>query len=328
MRNIIALPLVILVLCCFSCDNEPYDGEIILGQPATGIPTEPTPDPVDPDPVDPTPGGGGSLQLADYDYIKNFSDATGETTFVTDFVINANNQFLSQNTSFTLFGTTVDAVSNIIRDENSRITEVRTSIDGTLVNRTTVVYNLNKITDITFEDLQDPTGDFVFSFTHVNNVITCTKEGTNFSTIFTFDPVTSKLVQRETLQNGTVIKTEDISYDSNGNLITAVITGQDANTFTYTYDNNTNPLAISLNDVYLYAILNDEYDDQYEHWQAMIYSPNNVTNVTTNQGSSNLDIQYDAGNRILSRNGTIFTSVPSVPSTSTITIDETFTYIN
>jgi hypothetical protein len=76
------------------------------------------------------------------------------------------------------------------------------------------------------------------------------------------------------------------------------------------------------------CILNDEYDDQYEHWQAMIFSPNNVTNVTTQQGSSNLNIQYDANNRILTRNGTIFTSVPTIPDGTTITIDETFQYIN
>jgi hypothetical protein len=60
----------------------------------------------------------------------------------------------------------------------------------------------------------------------------------------------------------------------------------------------------------------------------MIYSPNNVTNVTTQQGSSNLDIQYDANNRILTRNGTIFTSVPTISDGTTITIDETFQYIN
>jgi hypothetical protein len=130
------------------------------------------------------------------------------------------------------------------------------------------------------------------------------------------------------MENGTIVKTENISYDSNGNITSIVITGQDANTYTYAHDNNTNPLLNSLNDLYLFSILNDEYDDQYEHWQAMIYSPNNVTSVTTQQGSSNLDIQYDASNRIITRNGTIFTSVPTVSSDVTITIDETFEYIN
>ena len=233
MKKLLVTTITILALCCFSCDNEPYDGEIFTGEPAGEIPADPV-DPVDPDPTDPTPIG--STQLADYDYIKNFSSGGETTTFVTDFVINANNQFLSQNTSFTFFGTTVDAVSNIIRDEMSRVTQVRTSIGNVLVNRTIVNYNLNKITDITFEDLEDPSGSFTFDYTHVNNVVTRTEEGSNFSTIFTFDPTTSKLVQRETLENGTVIKTEDISYDSNGNLTSVVITGQDANTYTYTYD--------------------------------------------------------------------------------------------
>ncbi|WP_298510689.1 hypothetical protein [uncultured Kordia sp.] len=326
MKKIVLLTTTVLAFCCFSCDNEPYDGEIIIEQPSTGMPTDPEPDP---DPVDPNPPTGGSLQLADYDYIKTFSSGTGdETTFVTDFVINANNQFLSQNTMFTFLGITVNGVGNIIRDENSRVTQVRTTVDGVLINRTTVTYNLDKVTDITYEDLQDASENFVFSFTHLNNEVTRTREGTNFSTKFTFDETTSKLIKRETMESGTVIKTENISYDSNGNLTSAVITGQDANTYSYMHDGNTNPLRNSLNDLYLFSILNDEYDDQYEHWQAMIYSPNNVTNVTTQQGSSTLDIQYDANNRILSRNGNIFTSVPSIPDGTTITIDETFQYIN
>lgn len=326
MKRIILIPAVILVLCCFSCDNEPYDGEIFIEQPTTGDPT----DPVDPvDPVDPNPEPGASLQLNDYDYIKTFSSATGDdTTFITDFVINANNQFLSQNTMFTFLGITVNGVANIIRDENSRVIQIRNSVDGVLVNRTSVIYNLDKLTEITYEDLEDASENFTFSFVHVNNEITRTREETNFSTKFTFDATTSKLVKRETMENGMVIKTENISYDSNGNLTTAVITGQDANTYTYTHDSNTNPLRNSLNDMYVFSILNDEYDDQYEHWQAMIFSPNNVTNVTTQQGSSNLNIQYDANNRILTRNGTIFTSVPTISDGTTITIDETFQYIN
>ncbi len=326
MKKIQSYFLLALVLVCFSCDNEPYDGEIFVAQPVTVDPTDPDPeDPVDP--VDPMPGA--SLQLNDYDYIKTFSSDTGDDiTFITDFTINANNQFLSQQTSITLFGTTTNAVSNIIRDENSRVTQVRTTVDGVLMNRTIVTYNLDKVTEITFEDLQGVPDSFTFTFTHLNNEITRTKEGTPFSTKFTFDATTSKLIQRETMENGTVFKTENLSYDANGNLSTVVITGQDANTYNYTYDSNTNPLRNSLNDLYLYAVLNDEYDDQYEHWQAMIYSPNNVTNVSTQQGSSNLDIQYDANNRILTRNGTIFTSVPTVSSDAVITIDETFQYIN
>ncbi|AXG68250.1 hypothetical protein KORDIASMS9_00443 [Kordia sp. SMS9] len=325
MKKIQSYFLLTLLLVCFSCDNEPYDGEIFIEQPVT---VDPTPDP-EPDPVDPDPIPGASLQLNDYDYIKTFSSDTGDDlTFTADFTINANNQFLSQQTSISFLGSTTNAVSNVIRDENSRVTQVRTTVDGVLVNRTIVTYNLDKITEITFEDLQDASGDFTFTFTHLNNEITRVREFTAFSTKFTFDETSSKLIKRETMENGTIVKTENISYDANGNLSTVVITGQDANTYNYVYDNNTNPLLISLNDLYLYAILNDEYDDQYEHWQAMMYSPNNVASVTTQQGSSNLDIQYDANDRILTRNGTIFTSVPTVSSDAVITIDETFQYIN
>ncbi|MCH2196171.1 hypothetical protein [Kordia sp.] len=328
MKRIILLTTTVLAFCCFSCDNEPYEGEIFIEQPSVGTPTDPNPDP-DPDPVDPNPPASGSLQLADYDYIKTFSSGTGDdTTFITDFVINANNQFLSQNTMFTFLGITVNGAGNVIRDEFSRVTEVRTSVDGTLINRTTVTYNLDKITDIVYEDLQDASENFTFSFIHLNNEVIRTKEGTNLSTKFTFDENTSRLIKRETMENGTVVKTENISYDSNSNLTSSVITGQDANTYSYMYDSNTNPLRNSLNDLYLFSILNDEYDDQYEHWQAIIHSTNNVTSVTTQQGSSTLDIQYDASDRILSRNGTIFSSIPSIPDGTTITIDETFQYTN
>lgn len=327
MKKIVLITTIIVACCCFSCDNEPYESEIFIESPSIGTPTDPVdPDPVDPDPTDPT---GGSLQLSDYDYMKSFSSATGdETSFTADFVINLNNQFTSQNTTITFFGITVNGVGNIIRDENSRIRELRTTVDGVLVNRTTVTYVLNDISEISYEDLEDASENFTFTFIHANNVITRTKEGTNFTTKFTFDPTTSKLVLRETMENGAVIKTETISYDGNNNLTSAVITGQDANTFTYTYDNNTNPLRNSLNDLYAFSILNDEYDDQYEHWQAMIYSTNNVTNVSTTQGNSNLSVQYDASNRIISRNGTIFSSLPSISDDTTITIDEVFQYIN
>ncbi|MFK7750475.1 MAG: hypothetical protein AB8B65_18940 [Kordia sp.] len=325
MKKTVLLTTIILAFCCFSCDNEPYDGGIYT-EPTSEEPT----DPVDPEPVDPTPEPTGSLQLSDYDYIKNFSSGLGdETTFISDFVINANNQFLSQNTMFTFLGITVNGVGNIIRDENSRVTQVRTSVDGVLINRTIVEYNLNKINEIRYEDLEDASENFTFVFTHANNEITRMRMGTNSTTKFTFNETTSRLIKRETMESGTVIKTENISYDANTNLTSVVITGQDANTYTYMHDNTTNPLRLSLNDMYIYSILNDEYDDQYEHWQAMIYSTNNVTSVTTQQGSSTLDIQYDdAGERILSRNGTIFTSVPSISDGTMITIDETFEYIN
>lgn len=331
MKKVHTYVSILLLLICFSCNNEPYDDDIIIETPTTETPTDPTnPDPVDPNPnpTDPTTPGA-SMQLADYDYIKTFTSTPGnETSFTADFVINANNQFLAQNTTFTFLGTTVNGTANILRDENSRVTQVRTTVDGTIVNRTIVTYNLDKITEIRYEDLQDSSEDYTFTFIHLNNVITRTKENTNSTTKFTFDDTTNKLILRETMENGNVVKTETISYDTNGNLSSAVITGQDANTFTYSYDTTANPLLSSLNDLYLFSILNDEYDDQYEHWQAIIYSTNNVTSANTLQGNSNLTIEYDASNRIISRNGTIFSSLPSISNDVTITIDEQFQYIN
>ncbi|QHI36960.1 hypothetical protein IMCC3317_23310 [Kordia antarctica] len=330
MKKTVLFTTIILSLICFSCDNEPYEGEIFIADPSTGNPTDPgNGDPTDPvDPTDPT-NPGTTLQLADYDYMKSFSSPLGgETSFTADFVINSQNQFTAQNTSITFLGTTVNGVGAVIRDQNSDVIELRTTVDNILVNRTTVTYNLGKVVEIAFEDLQDPVDSFTFSFIHNNNEITRTKEGTNFTTKFTFDATTSKLLKRETIENGTINKTEIISYDAAGNLTSAVITGQDANTYTYTYDSNTNPLRNTLNDLYLFSILNDEYDDQYEHWQAVIYSTNNMTVTTTSQGSSNLDVQYDASSRITSRSGTIFTSVPTISSDATITINETFQYVN
>jgi len=216
----------------------------------------------------------------------------------------------------------------VIRNPSSNIIELRSSVGGTIINRTTITYSLDKIVQIDYEDLQDAADSYSFTFIHSNEVITRTKEGTIFSTKFTFDTTTSKLIQRETLESGAVVKTETISYDNSGNLTSVVITGEDADTYTYSYDSNTNPLRNSLNDLYLFSILNDEYDDQYEHWQAVIYSNNNLITATTTQGSSNLNVEYDASNRIISRNGTIFTSVPIVSDDAVITIDEAFEYIN
>ncbi|WP_298416665.1 hypothetical protein [uncultured Kordia sp.] len=321
---------IVLAFLCFSCNNEPVDFEIVVEEiPTNGTPTDPDPgNPTDPDPGTPTdPNPGNSNQLSNYTYVKEFTAAGNDTSFDTDFNINNQNQFTSQDTSLTLFGTTINANAAVIRDQNTKVIGVITRVDGTIINRASVTYNVGKIADITYEDLQDATEDFVFTFTHLNNEVTRTKEGTIYSTKFTFSN-NNRLIKRETMESGVIVKTENITYDSNGNLIMSEITGQNPNTYTYTHDNTVNPLSLTMNDLYGFLIFYDEYDDQYEHWQAMVYSNNNVTAVTTTQGPSNLDVQYDASNRIISRSGTLFSSLPNISNDVTITISENFQYIN
>ncbi|WP_046756561.1 hypothetical protein [Kordia jejudonensis] len=328
MKKTFVLTTIVLAFLCFSCDNEPVDFEIIVEEvPAVVNPTEPDPvDPMNPDPNPPT-DPGGDIQLSNYNYGKVFTSNGSDTSFTTDFTINSQNQFLSQNTSLTFLGITVDANAAIIRDQNTRVIGAITRIGGVITNRASVTYNVGKIATIVYEDLEDATENFTFTFSHFVNEVTRVKEGTIYSTKFTFDD-DNRLIKRETMESGVVVKTENITYDSNGNLVSAAITGQDPNTFTYTHDTNQNPLSLTMNDLYKFLIFYDEYDDQYEHWQAMVYSNNNVTGVTTMQGASNLDVQYDAGNRIISRSGTLYSSLPNISNDVIITIDETFQYIN
>lgn len=329
MKKVLLLTTIVIAFLCFSCDNEPVEFEIITEEvPTNGNPTDPEPG----NPTDPgTPTGpntGDSNQLSNYSYLKQFTAAGNDTSFNTDFNINSHNQFTSQDTSLTFFGTTINANAAVIRDQNTKVIGVITRVDGNIINRATVTYNVGKIAEIIYVDLQDASENYTFSFTHFNNIVTRTKEGTIYSTKFTFSTSTSRLTKRETMESGVVVRTENITYDSNGNLIMSEITGQNPNTYTYTHDSNVNPLSLTMNDLYSFSIFYDEYDDQYEHWQAMVYSNNNVTAVTTSQGASNLDVQYDTNNRITSRSGTLFSSLPNISNDVTITISENFQYIN
>jgi len=47
MKKITLFAIITLVFLCFSCDNEPYDGEIFIEDTTIEVPTTPT-DPVDP----------------------------------------------------------------------------------------------------------------------------------------------------------------------------------------------------------------------------------------------------------------------------------------
>ncbi len=330
MKKVLILTTVAITFLCFSCDNEPVEFEIITEEvPTNGNPTNPDPgNPTDPDPGNPTdPNTGDSNQLANYSYLKNFTANGNDTSFNTDFNINSHNQFTSQDTSLMLFGTTINANAAVIRDQNTKVIGVITRVDGTIINRASVTYNAGKIGDIIYEDLQDASENYTFSFTHFNNEVTRTKDGTIHSTKFTFND-DNRLVKRETMESGVVVRTENITY-SNGNLVMSEITGQNPNTFTYTHDTNVNPLSLTMNDLYSFLIFYDEYDDQYEHWQAMVYSANNVVTVSTSQGGpSNLTIEYDNNSRIISRSGTLFSSLPNISNDVTITISENFQYIN
>lgn len=328
-KPLLVTTTIILALFCFSCDNEPVDFTVEVESVDSGNPTGEDPNDSDDgdDDMDDDGNPNTSMQLSGYDYMKSF-DANGDTsTFSTDFTINSQNQFTAQQTTIQIFGTTVVGTATINRNPSSQIIRSRTVVGGTTTNETNVSYLLGKISEITYEDFEDASENYTFIFSHNNNVVTREKQGTTYSTKFTFND-NGKLTLRETMENGAVVKTENITYDTTGNLTSAVITGQDANSFTYTYDSNTNPLRLTMNDLYTFSILNDEYDDQYEHWQAVIYSQNNLVSASTSQGSSNLAIQYDAGNRIISRSGTLYSSLPNASSDVTISINENFQYIN
>lgn len=307
--------LILLTLSLFTaCENEPLDSDYTQQ---------------DQDGGDDDEGGnqnGGLFAMSSYTYNKAIDTGAGFSTIDTDFSINASGQISSQNTRFEFFGTIVDGTAPVIRDSNGRIIETSVSDTSGILSTTSIVYSGNSIVQINFVDTQFSEENYTYNIAHNGNISTRTEVGSTESMIFTFDNE-NKLIERETLDNGSSIRIENHSYDSNDNLVSSVMTGNGARTFTYTYDNTTNPVNSLFQDFYKYQLFNDNYDDQFEHWLVIWGSPNNMTSATTPEGLSDLDITYDFEGRIITRNGSINSALLNAGSGG-ISTEEIFTYVN
>ncbi len=307
------LSLVLLT----SCENEPLGSSIVVDNPVTDPDTDPGTDP------DPDTGDNNSFQLSDYTYRKDISDPLGNFFVDVNFEINAQGVITSQITESEIFGTPINGNSPLVRDQNGRIIETYSVVNGVTVNETLFSYNGDDIIQINHNDLESPQGSYIYNFDYNGNVVTRSEEGSTRTVEFTFDSE-DRLIKREIFEAGTSVRTEEITYN-NGNLISSVITGQNPMTLTYTYDSNTNPLNSLFAETYKFQLFDDNYDDQFEHWLAILHSSNNVIEVTTPQGTSNLNVVYDSENRITERSGSIFSGLDAIGSENITTL-ETFSY--
>ncbi|WP_339752978.1 hypothetical protein [uncultured Winogradskyella sp.] len=310
------LVLILLTLSLFTaCENEPLDPDFTeQGGGNNGG----------------NNGGGnqngGTFAMSSYTYNKAIDTGVGVSTIDTDFSINSSGQISSQNTRFEFFGAIIDGTAPVVRDGSGRVIETSVSDGSGLLSTTSIVYNGDNIVQINFVDTQFSEENYTYNIEHNGNISTRTEVGSTESIIYTFDNE-DKLIERETLNNGNSIRIENHSYDSNNNLISSVMTGDGARTFTYTFDDTTNPVNSLFQDFYKYQLFNDNYDDQFEHWLVIWGSTNNMVSATTPEGPSDLAITYDSEDRIITRNGSINSALLNAGSGG-ITTEEIFTYVN
>lgn len=324
MRKLI---LILVALSLFTaCENEPLDPDLTEqgggndGGVNNGSGNDGGGDDGGGDP------NGGSFAMSSYTYNKAVDTGAGISNIDTDFSINASGQISSQNTRFEFFGTIVDGTAPVVRDGNGRIIETSVTDETGLLSTTTISYSGDNIVQINFVDTQFSDENYTYNIEHNGNTATRTEVGSTESVIYTFDNE-DKLIERETLNNENSIRIENHSYDSSNNLVSSVMTGDGARTFTYTFDDKTNPINSLFQNFYKYQLFNDNYDDQFEHWLVIWGSPNNMTSATTPEGPSDLVITYDSEDRITTRNGSINSALLDAGS-GAITTEEIFTYVN
>jgi len=306
------LLLIVLTLGLFtSCDNEPLDRAILNS-------------------TDNGNGDGGGdnnsdepLALDAYSLDLNSTvPIFGNIIVNTDFSFNSNNKVSSSAVASTFFGQT--ATENVVftRDNSNRITGYTSTSLGMTTNTAVVTYEGNNISQIVYDYVEDDEDDYTYNFTYAGNTITRTQVGSSISTVFTLNG-NNKLIKKESFDGTTSIKTEVLDYDGLGNCIASIITGEDATTTSFAFDTNDSPLKDAFSDQYMLSFLNDDYSDDVGSSMAQFDSPNNWIGITTPEGSVSFTVQYDADDRITSRNGSY-----DLGDGVLIQLSETFQFVN
>ncbi|MEZ4802012.1 MAG: hypothetical protein R2797_04505 [Gelidibacter sp.] len=285
MRKLLLILLSITLLT--ACDNESLDRDLLNNMDDDGGNTSDDP-----------------LALNAYSFDVNSTVPIFGTVIVnTDFSFNSNNKESNSVIASTFFGQTVTENAVINRDNLSRVTGYVSSSSGITTNEATVSYNGNDVSQIVYDYVGDDEDDYTYNFTYSGNMITRTEVGSTISTVFTLNSL-NQLLRKESFDGTTSIKTEVLDYDGLGNCISSIITGEDATSSSFTFDTKDNPLKDAFSDQYLLSFLNDDYSDEVGSSMAQFSSPNNWIGITTPEGTVNFTVQYDAEDRITSRNGT------------------------
>ena len=294
-----------------SCDNEPIDPEL-TGE--TGG----------------NNGGGNNgntseefLALSSYSYNTNTNvPFFGEIVVDIDYTFNSDNLLDGFITDSPVFGQEIITNTTVTRDANNNIIETNTYYQGSLSDVTTITYNgSGQITQIAYNDIESDDEDYEFNYTYSGSEITKTEVGSDIVTVYTFNG-NGRLVKKESFINNSSIQLEILNYDSNGNVVSSVMSGEINTTSSYIYDSNDNPLLEPFQARDQYSIIGDYYDDQAGNSIAHFSGSNSWTGVISDSSEYNFTITYDNDNRILTRNGSFGDAEVQISQ------DEIFTYVN
>ncbi|MBL7559222.1 hypothetical protein JAO71_05330 [Olleya sp. YSTF-M6] len=246
----------------------------------------------------------------------------GPVNINTDFSFNTNNKVSTLDVE-TIFSNVPFYTSGIInRDSSGKILNAQSFEGDTPISQTSITYSTgSNISQINFNDLTDDTEDYTYNFTISGNSITKTQDGNPVTTVYTTDNL-GRLITKESFEDGESIQIENLVYDTNGNCISVITSGELNNNTIYGYDTFTNPLKDGFSDQYWLTILDDDYEAEAGPAIVQFHSTNNWINVSSEATTVNFTMTYDTENRILSRSGT-FTN-EGIEATH----NENFNYVN
>ena len=307
--------LILLTLSLVTaCENEPLD-PTLTGQDAG-----------DNDGED---GGSDSADLTlsmyelDTDTSINFFGIPIRTITNSDINI-SNNKIVSSTTVFEVEGAPNETENQIFtRNAEGQITaNISVNSDGTTTNEYIITYANGQISQITYDYYEDDFEDYIYNFTYDGNQITRTEVGSNISTVFTIDGF-DRVIKKESFDGSFSIQLETITYSATGNINSSVGTGELDSNYTYSFDDNTNPLQLVYSDNYLLNFLSDDYSDEIGPLIAQFHSSNNWIGATFNGDTFTFDLEYNANGRITSRD-----IAYDFGSDLMVEINERFNYVN
>jgi hypothetical protein len=175
---------------------------------------------------------------------------------------------------------------------------------GSVTNRTTFTYTGDNITQIAFEDFEDPSENYTYTFTYTGNTVLRTNVAAAETMLYTFNS-NSQLISMESFSGTTSTQLEVLTYDTNGNCVNSTLSGDTNVSNSFLYDNFTNPLKPVFNDQFLLAIFDNDNNSEIGTYLATFFSTNNWITLDSSDGVVDLNPMYNANNDITSRNGNI-----------------------
>ncbi|WP_299364009.1 hypothetical protein [Winogradskyella sp.] len=313
------LSFLILALLT-ACDNEPIDSDL-TEQSGGG----------DDGGGDDVGGGSGSesgdLTLSvfelDTDISIEFFGLTLRTITNSDINI-SDDKIVSSNIVLEVEGTPSETETQTYtrNNEGQIISNISVNTSGVTTNEYLITYTDGRISQITYDYFEDDFDDYVYNFEYADNTITRTEVGSSISTVFTLDGF-DRIIKKESFDGGFSIQSETITYNGVGNINSSLGTGELDSDYSYTFDDNTNPLQVVYNDNYLLNFLADEYSDEIGQYIAQFHSTNNWTGISSDEDTFTFDLEYNSVGRITRRDvdysfGDVFS----------VSMDEEFNYVN